>query len=847
MDISQVLQNQASSDATLREQSLQQLQQFEKTNFPQLVDLLTNEIADSSKDIKQRSVAIYYLKNLLESNNEVKKKQNIKRWGVLDPSIRKKAKDAALMILSSAAEKMMSNAVSSLVAALAMAEFPIQGWPELVAFMAKCMEEGEEKVKEVIVVTFGYICEVVDPSDVVASDVNVILTSVVRCMDVNTPINLRLCATKSLFHLLTFASGNFEQPQERGFIVNAIGSACLTDSEELVASGFECFAKMTKLYYKHLQEYIEQIVMVSGKVLDASTSDNNAARQAVEFWTSLAEEESCLIEEGDESLDYVRRFGGPMLPKFLTLLEFQDMYADADDWTLAAAAALTLSFFALLLENNIVECVMKFVQERLSNMNAEWRALDAGLVAFGSILEGPQPKNMQPIVQQGIGGVLNFLKHDSEFVRSSAAWCLGKICSNFLEIVSENLTSFFNSVVNHLTDVPRVAANICLAIFYVVSGLDAQNQADALSQYFEKLLSEVYKVTIRPDGRDNNLRCTAFEAVNVMIDACPEANFTAIRGLFDEVVARLQNTLQLNSDDSYEEQQDLLGCLQSLVPKLGEHFQAEKINLLMHIVVLVLSSPSLHVQEEALMIIGEIASAVGSQFENFLQKSMEMLKPCLEDIYEVHKCELAISCVGDICRAVEEKFAPFATPTLQIFFKVISLEEVPNNIKCAIISCIGDLAMAVKGHFSDSAPQVMMLLTEIMNFTAKVNIDDYEQVLYFNSLRQVLFECFTGMLQGLKDGNTLNALTQDHLSVMINFLKYCSSDPLAKNDLIDAEMAVAAVGALGDMCQIFGAHIGQLLRSLTTPNTDFNTLFQIATQKDARLVSWCKKQIQTIC
>lgn len=70
-------------------------------------------------------------------------------------------------------------------------------------------------------------------------------------------------------------------------------------------------------------------------------------------------------------------------------------------------------------EDDIVPHVLPFIKEHIKN--PDWRYRDAAVMAFGCILEGPEPNQLKPLViQVGLQGLgakpFMYLKEDSCFV-----------------------------------------------------------------------------------------------------------------------------------------------------------------------------------------------------------------------------------------------------------------------------------------------------------------------------------------------------------------------------------------------------------------------------------------------
>lgn len=77
---------------------------------------------------------------------------------------------------------------------------------------------------------------------------------------------------------------------------------------------------------------------------------------------------------------------------------YQDENDDDDDWNPCKAAGVCLMLLATCCEDDIVPHVLPFIKEHIKN--PDWRYRDAAVMAFGSILEGPEPNQLKPLVIQ---------------------------------------------------------------------------------------------------------------------------------------------------------------------------------------------------------------------------------------------------------------------------------------------------------------------------------------------------------------------------------------------------------------------------------------------------------------
>jgi len=82
---------------------------------------------------------------------------------------------------------------------------------------------------------------------------------------------------------------------------------------------------------------------------------------------------------------------------------------------------------------------------------------------LGSVLEGPNPENLKPVVEQAMPMLIELLKDPSIVVRDTAAWTVGRVCEILPDaVINEHfLNPLLHAMVEGLNSEPRVAANVC--------------------------------------------------------------------------------------------------------------------------------------------------------------------------------------------------------------------------------------------------------------------------------------------------------------------------------------------------------------------------------------------------
>ena len=83
--------------------------------------------------------------------------------------------------------------------------------------------------------------------------------------------------------------------------------------------------------------------------------------------------------------------------------------------------------------------------------------------AAGSVLEGPNPETLKPIVEQAMPMLIELLSDQSVVVRDTAAWTVGRVCEMLPEaaINDQYLNPLLHALVDGLQAEARVAANVC--------------------------------------------------------------------------------------------------------------------------------------------------------------------------------------------------------------------------------------------------------------------------------------------------------------------------------------------------------------------------------------------------
>lgn len=205
-----------------------------------------------------------------------------------------------------------------------------------------------------------------------------------------------------------------------------------------------------------------------------------------------------------ESREFAKVALPEILPVILQLLTKQEEDADEDEWNVSMAAGTCLSLLALAVNDTIVQAVIPFIESNITSQ--DWHFREAAVMAFGSILDGPDPQVIAPLIHQALPLLLQMMSptETNEAVKDTAAWTVARICDLHAQSLdlSSHIQPVVTAVVAGLESTPRISANCAWAIQSLsenLSSFDDENimPTDPLSMYYDGLFTSLMRITER--------------------------------------------------------------------------------------------------------------------------------------------------------------------------------------------------------------------------------------------------------------------------------------------------------------------------------------------------------------
>jgi importin subunit beta-1 len=226
VEVTQLLLHAQDPDPNIRTLAEQKIASFQEHDYPGFLASLAAELSSSAKPADSRRLAGLVLKNTLDAKDEARKAELQARWGAVDASLKNKIREALLATLQMEPQDVRHTA-ALVVAKVAAIDLPRNEWPTLIAALLANMSATppQHGVRQATLEVLGYVCEEMATvnEDVLAREqINMILTAVVSGMRADEPSDdARLAAMTAMQNAIEFAEHNFENDNERNYIMQA--------------------------------------------------------------------------------------------------------------------------------------------------------------------------------------------------------------------------------------------------------------------------------------------------------------------------------------------------------------------------------------------------------------------------------------------------------------------------------------------------------------------------------------------------------------------------------------------------------------------------------------------------
>lgn len=859
MDILQILENALlNPDASKRAEAERQLDEAAKNHFVEYIGLLTDALANEEAKTEVRMLAGIGLKNQLTSKEQKTRLEQQNRWISLEVTAKNKIKETSMKALLTTDDR-VAGSVAQLVAAIADIELPRNEWPELIPIIIENTKTDRPvNVKRASLLAIGYICDTADPNNpTIVAQANGILIAIIQGVQSNEPSKIvRLTALNALVNSLEFIKFNFEREGERNYIMQVVCEATQADDSELQASAFGCLARIMSLYYRFMAIYMEK-ALYGLTVSGMQSANERVACMAVEFWSTVCEEELEITLQREEygieaqpelvSYNFALVAIQDVLPTLLTLLTRQNEDPEDDDWSVAMAAGSCLQLFAQNTGNYVVEATLQFVAANIGN-TTDWRAREASVMAFGSILDGPDREQLRSLIGQALEPILLLIKDESLHVKETVAWCLGRIADLVVDAIdiNQHLQSLLEALVTGLQDHPKVSTNCCWTLMNLLEQLCSdgpKQETTVMSPYYQTIVPILVQLSNKSDNEYSS-RASAYEALSTFVIYSGNDSMAIIQNLASEVLNRLESTIGmqqqvLTSEDKAnleELQVNILSLLTNIIRRLSNEVSQASDNLMsMFLKLLDAQEPNALIEEDIFIAISAVAGATGQNFLKYMEAFLPFLTKALQNT-ESPTCNTAVGLVADLSHSLGTSILPYLEGLMNILGANLNNTEVKRDLRPVILSCFGDIATSIGSNFQPYTDFVMQICISASNIEPEDS--SMETIDYVLNVKESVLDCYVGIVGGLHDNPQA---IYPYVAPIFQFLQLVSLDI---NMSTTDSVARSATGLLGDIGAMFPS--GEFKQAYMQPwvtefikKTRSNLIFLQSTKDTAR---WARDQ-----
>ena len=136
------------------------------------------------------------------------------------------------------------------------------------------------------------------------------------------------------------------------------------------------------------------------------------------------------------------------------------------------------------------------------------------------------------------------------------------------------------------------------------------------------------------------------------------------------------------------------------------------------------------VYDEGLQALSGLIFGVGKDFAANMEKFFPYLIFSLRNNEDTTLCRVAVGCVGDLSRALEDGMAPYLNEVVPILMNMLRNPDTDRSLKLVSITALGDLAFATHRMFIGYLHDLL----EILKSAAALSLQPIQDVLFIHRL-----------------------------------------------------------------------------------------------------------------
>lgn len=838
------------------------VEEMKKSNLPMFLHEMAKCLIEPSLPAPLRRFASILFKNAIsDTRNPLVNETLAATWRHIPEEGRTQLKQMILQVFGAQEHDVRAGA-ANLIATIGVIELPVGQWDGLIPMLLNNVKTGDNYTKLSTLECLGIICEEINPQHLEAQSDTILNTIVSSFSASNPPIEICRKAMEALLNSLGFAKKNFDNKQQREYIMNFIFQASSSNDAQIRYLAMQCLVRVGEKYYEYLSHFMAAIFEVTQRAMGSDPVEYIAA-QAFEFWCTVCEEEKFREEQNSFQanlplFNFIAGVQGQsagafahLLPHVFTSLCKQpsDDPENDDTTNVTIVATALLQCMSRTVRDGLVLNVMQFAKVAINDQ--DWRKRDAAVMCIGCVQDGPSLNSIAPHLLELIPALVNTMRSDpTPRVQDSAAWALGEVClyhpqlaGRFAELLIENFAASCTNANSHIASIScHSMGNLFDSLTELYEMTDGQESepCNLMTRFFGDIVNLLGNVAARDDAMDNNLRIQSERALISLIRNLPDEQEEAIYKLLTHYAEKLTTTLQSSGEENLSLQTSHCRIILNTLLRLEGKEVSRIGNQLVALFLAVLSHNRGNLIEEAIDCISHVVSkypeAIGNHFNDLKNLTITGMRS-----YNQHLVlEAAMFLFENMAEALQEKIytcddGQFCNAVIVTLLDDLT-HPLEDSAKPAIVSCFGGMASAIGGYFERFIGKNMVFDTLNNACYFSVDADDEDQLQVLINLRENLINSYSSIINALGDSGKANLL-EPHVSHIVSFMGHLSQDLTTRT----SDLMAAIAGCIGDLVRIFGKPLlevhGVLLDNIITLCTRYG-------KKCEEFASYARKQIE---
>jgi importin subunit beta-1 len=775
-------QNKADSEAAVK-----QYQEWEERYFPMFLTALAIVLADDTQTGSDaRQVAGILLRGCVVGREEERREYVERRWAEVPMDARQEIKQQLWKTMSCPETKFRHHAANA-VAAIATLDLKTDSWVDVVPNLASGVnnEQTSGEFKEACLIALSEICTDAHPKHIEPFSFDILLAILTAMASPHT--ELQVAALKALANAIQFSDKNFDKEDQRDPIMSQVMKMAENANEAVRVAAFDCLVNIATAFYKYLPTYMR--LGLKDLTLGAISNDTSedAAMLAIEFWSTICEEESNIMRDNLAALDvdealriemhnFIKGAAAELAGPLFQGLAKGDLDPNLTTVTIASAASACISLMATTLGNEVVDHFVSMVSATVNSADEQMR--DAAMLCFGSILDGPESSVLGGIVNEALPVFFERLVDESAIVKRTTAWCLARLAQFHPATLEPHLADFLRVVAASLSDTadtPMIAACCAEAIDNLASHVtEDMRETSPIVPYLGDLFEALVVAESQPAVEtEPSLRLAIFSAIRSLVQATPDPAIELIHTALNTFLPRLRNSAGSNPELECELVGITAACIRRLGPMIGD-----AVPELMRLYLDLLTHYNGHSSmfQDVFMALGSVVNAIGESFLEYMDEFGAFLNIGLQQYQDIDLFTQAVDLVSALCFALGDKFSPWCPSVIKIFKEHLEKPDMPLQLGPVIMNGYSDLIYVLGPQFADYLGVVLQLLERFLPQALQKtdNLLEWEEIDAVNLWRCGILAVYIQIIQNCVEDHS--ASIRPHISNMTRLLTTIQED-----------------------------------------------------------------------